>query len=301
MAGNLDQVVESTGPERLATGFEFTEGPLWHRDGFWLFGDLPNARIHRLAPAGQPEVFREDTGRANGLTFDLQGRLIMCEGNNRQVTRMEAGGAVTPIAQHLDGKRLNTPNDVVCHSSGSIYFTNPSSRLTAQEQELGISSVIQIDPNGSLRALTGDLGFPNGLGFSPDESVLYVTITRKDQACIQEKERGEVCRHQLIYAFDVDAGGELSNQRVFADLSSAEEGVPDGMKVDMEGRVYSTGPGGCWVFDSSGNHLGTIELPELPANCAWGGPDNKTMLFTARTSVYAMRMKTPGTRIPGAD
>ena len=301
MAGNLDQIVESAPPERLATGFEFTEGPLWHPDGYWLFGDLPTNRIHRLPPGGQPEVFREDTGRANGLTFDLQGRFIMCEGNNRQVTRMVAGGPVTPIARNLDGKRLNTPNDVVGHSSGSIYFTNPSGRLPAAEQELGFSSVVRIATDGGLKSLTGDLGYPNGLGFSPDESVLYVTITRRDQACIQEKERGEVCRHQLIYAFDVDAQGELSNQRVFADLSSAEEGVPDGMKVDMEGRVYSTGPGGCWVFDSGGNHLGTIELPELPANCAWGGPGNKTMLFTARTSVYTMRMTTPGTRIPRAD
>ena len=303
MAGNLDQVMESGAPELLATGFEFTEGPLWHPDGFWLFGNLPNNRIHRLTPGGQPEVFREDTGRANGLTFDLQGRLIMCEGNNRQVTRMEAGGAVTPIAQHLDGKRLNTPNDVVGHSSGSIYFTNPISRLTAQEQELGFGGGVRIGPGGgpsALTALTGDLGFPNGLGFSPDESVLYVTITRRDQACIQEKERGEVCEHQLIYAFDVAANGDLTNQRVFAGLSSAEEGVPDGMKVDMEGRVYSTGPGGCWVFDSEGNHLGTIVLPELPPNCAWGGPDNKTMLFTARTSVYSMRMKTAGTGIPRA-
>ncbi len=261
MPDNLDQVVESTGPERLVTGFEFTEGPLWHRDGFWLFGDLPNNLIHRLTSGGQPESFREDSGRANGLTFDLQGRLIMCEGNNRQVTRMEAGGAIVPLAQYLDGKRLNTPNDVVGHSSGGIYFTNPSGRLPVQEQELGFSSVVRIGPGGGLTALTGDLGYPNGLGFSPDESVLYVTITRKDQACIQEKERGEVCRHQLIYAFDVDAGGGLANQRVFADLSSAEEGVPDGMKVDIEGRVYSTGPGGCWVFDSAGNHLGTIELP----------------------------------------
>ena len=300
MAGNLDQVLESSATERLATGFEFTEGPLWHREGFWSFGDLPNNRIHRLTPGGQPEVLREDSGRANGTTFDLQGRLIMCEGNNRQVTRMEAGGAVAPIAQHLDGKRLNSPNDVVGHSSGSIYFTNPSGRIPVPEQELGFSSVVRIGPDGGLTSLTGDLGYPNGLGFSPDESVLYVTITRRDQACALEKERGEVCEHQIIYGFDVAASGELSNQRVFATLASAEEGVPDGMKVDMEGRVYSTGPGGCWVFDSAGNHLGTIELPELPANCAWGGPDNKTMLFTARTSVYTMRMKTAGTGIPKA-
>ena len=300
MAGNLDQVVESAGAKRLATGFEFTEGPLWHPGGYWLFGDLPNNRIHTLAPGGQPEVLREDSGRANGLTFDLQGRLIMCEGNNRQVTRMEADGQVTPIAQQLDGKRINSPNDVVGHSSGNIYFTNPGGRIPVEEQELGYSSVVRIEPDGSLRSLTGDLGYPNGLGFSPGEDVLYVTITRADQGCIQEKERGEVCRHQLIYAFDVGSSGELSNQRVFADLSSAEEGVPDGMKVDMEGRVFSTGPGGCWVFDSAGTHLGTIELPELPANCAWGGPDNKTMLFTARTSVYSMRMKTAGTGVPRA-
>ncbi len=132
MAGNLDQILESTTPERLATGFEFTEGPLWHRDGFWLFGDLPNNRIHRLTPGSQPEVFRGDTGRANGTTFDLQGRLIMCEGNNRQVTRMETDGSVTPIAQNLDGKRLNSPNDVVGHSSGCIYFTNPGGRIPAK-------------------------------------------------------------------------------------------------------------------------------------------------------------------------
>jgi gluconolactonase len=300
MADDLDQVVESSEPERLATGFEFTEGPLWHRDGFWTFGDLPNNLIYRLAPGGEPQVFREDTGRANGTTFDLQGRLIMCEGTNRQVTRMDANGVVAPIAQQLDGKRLNTPNDVVGHSSGSIYFTNPSGRLPAPEQELGFSSVVRIGPGGDLSSLTGDLGYPNGLGFSPGEDILYVTITRADQACIQEKERGEVCKHQLIYAFDVGTDGGLSNQRVFAELSSAEEGVPDGMKVDMEGRVYSTGPGGCWVFDPSGNHLGTIKLPELPANCAWGGPDNQTMLFTARTSVYSMRMKTAGTRVPTA-
>jgi len=132
VAGNLDQILESTTPERLATGFEFTEGPLWHRDGFWLFGDLPNNRSHRLTPGGQPEVFRGDTGRANGTTFDLQGRLIMCEGANRQVTRMEADGSVAPIAQNLDGKRLNSPNDVVAHSSRSIYFTNPGGRIPAK-------------------------------------------------------------------------------------------------------------------------------------------------------------------------
>ena len=138
------------------------------------------------------------------------------------------------------------------------------------------------------------------MAFSPDESILYVAITRLDDGCIQEKERGEVCQHQFIRAFDVAADGSLSNNRIFANMFSAEDGVPDGMKVDMEGRVYCTGSEGCWVFDSSGNQLGMIRLPEIPANCAWGGPDNRTMFFTARTSVFTMRMKTPGTPIPKA-
>lgn len=158
-------------------------------------GTCQTNRIHRLTAGGQPEVFREDTGRANGTTFDLKGRLIMCEGANRQVTRIEAGGSVTPIAQNLDGKRLNSPNDVVAHSSGSIYFTNPAGRIPVPQQELGFNSVVRIDPDGSISSLTGELGFPNGLGFSPDESTSYVTITRQDQARMQEKERGEVCVH----------------------------------------------------------------------------------------------------------
>jgi len=127
-----------------------------------------------------------------------------------------------------------------------------------------------------------------------------VAITRRDDECSAEKARGEVCTHQLIRAFDVAADGTLSNNRIFATLASAADGVPDGMKVDVEGRVYCTGPEGCWVFDASGNHLGIIRLPEIPANCAWGGPDHRTMLFTARTSVFTLRMKTSGTRIPRA-
>lgn len=128
--------------------------------------------------------------------------------------------------------------------------------------------------------------------------MLYVAITRRDDACIAEKARGEVCTHQCIRAFDVVPDGTLRNHRIFAKMFSAAEGVPDGMKVDVEGRVYCTGAEGCWVFDASGRHLGIIRLPEIPANCAWGGPDHRTMLFTARTSVYTMRMKTPGTRVP---
>ena len=296
----LEDIIESTEAEQLATGFEFTEGPVWHTDGYWLFVDIRRSLIFRIAPGGAPEVYRENSNGSNGLTFDLQGRLIMCEGDGRRLSRMEPDGTIAPIAERSDGKLLNRPNDVVVRSDGSVYFTNPSGRIEESERELDFAGVHRIAPDGSVTAVTGELRFPNGIAFSPDESVLYVAITRRNDGCIQEKERGEVCTHQLIRAFDVAADGSLSNERVFANMFSAADGVPDGMKVDSEGRVFCTGSEGCWVFDAAGNPLGIIRLPEIPANCAWGGPDHRTMLFTARTSVYSMRMKTPGVRLPRA-
>ena len=300
MATELADLVESPQPERLATGFVFTEGPLWHPEGHWLFVDVRANLIYRLVPGRQPEVIREHSGSSNSLTFDLQGRLLICEGDNRQITRQDADGTYRPMAQRLGGKRLNRPNDIVTRSDGSIYFTDPGGRLSPQERELDFSGVHRIAPDGTLSNVTRETEYPNGLAFSPDERTLYVAITRRDEHCLEEKSRGEVCAHQCIRAFDVAADGTLSHNRIFANMASAADGVPDGMKVDAEGRVYCTGPEGVWVFEPSGRHLGLIRLPEIPANCAWGGPDHRTMLFTARTSIYSMRMKTPGTRIPRA-
>ena len=284
MVENLADIVESTEAEQLATGFVFTEGPLWHPDGHWLFVDIRRSLIFTIAPGGQSEIFRENSGGSNGMTFDLQGRLIMCEGDNRRLTRMEPDGTITPIAERWEGKRLSRPNDVVGRSDGSIYFTNPGLRIDPSEREIDFSGVHRILPDGTVDAVITEFEYPNGLAFSPDEGLLYVANTREAK---------------LIKVYDVQPDGSVTNGRIFADMSSEEpDGVPDGMKVDVEGRVYCTGPGGCWVFDASGNHLGIIRLPEIPANCAWGGPDNRTMLFTARTSVYSMRMKTPGTAIP---
>ena len=281
---DITSIVESPEAERLATGFVFTEGPLWHPEGYLLFVDVRRSLVFRLTPGDEPVVMRDNSGGSNGLTFDPQGRLIVCEGDNRRVTRMEADGAYTPIAERWQGKRLNRPNDVVCRSDGSIYFSNPGGRLDPSERELDFSGVHRIAPDGSVTAVATDLESPNGLAFSPDESILYVSNTRQDM---------------YIKAYDVLPDGSVTNSRIFADMSSDEpDGVPDGMKVDVEGRVYCTGPGGCWVIDPSGSHLGTIRLPEMPSNCAWGLPDNRTMFFTARTSVYRLRMKTPGTRLP---
>ena len=299
MADLLPGIVESGAEaQQLATGFGFTEGPLWHPDGYWLFVDIRASLVHRMAPDGQHSVFRDNSGGSNGLTFDLSGNLVLCEGDNRQLGRRNSDGSYSAIATHIDGKRINRPNDVVSRSDGSLYFTDPNGRLTAEERELDFSGVHRVSMTGSHTVATRDTEYPNGLAFSPDESILYVAITRLDDSCIGQKERGEVCAHQIIRAFDVSADGALSNNRLFATMHSAEDGVPDGMKVDVEGRVYCTGPGGCWVFDSAGNKMGVIRLPEIPANCAWGGDDNRTMLFTARTSVYSLRMTTPGTEIP---
>ena len=251
----LSAVLEGQ-PERLATGFAFTEGPVWHPDGFLYFVDVWSSRLLRWAPGGDVEVARENTGEGAGLTFDLQGRLIMCEGANRRVTRTEHDGTVTVLADRWLGKRLNRPNDVVGRSDGSIYFSDPGGRVPPEERELDFSGVYRLSPDGQLHLATEECEYPNGLAFSLNESILYVAITRLDARCFGEKERHEVCTHQLIRAFDVAADGGLSNKRVFADMSSAEEGVPDGMRLDTEGKIffalaqgehgYSTAPVATW-------------------------------------------------------
>ena len=283
MPDRLDEVLASNDTYLVATGFQFTEGPLWRSDGSLLFVDIRTSTIHRVIPGRQPETFRDNSGGSNGLTFDLSGRLVMCEGDNRRITRMEPDGSITVLADHWDGKRLHRPNDIVCKSDGSLYFTNPNGRIPPEEREIDFSGVHRIASDGSVTAVLGDTQYPNGLAFSPDESRLYVANTRDAMQ---------------INVYDVNADGTVSNGRLFADMSSEEpDGVPDGMKVDAQGRVYCTGPGGCWVFDPDGSHLGIIRLPEIPANCAWGGHENSTMYFTARTSVYSISMKTRGSGI----
>ena len=290
--------------QQLATDFAFTEGPLWHPDGYWLFVDLRREPpvIHRMSPAGgTPDIVREPSGGTNGMTFDLQGRLLMCEGDNRRISRMEPDGTINVVADRWDGKRFHRPNDIVCRSDGSIYITNPSGRVPEEEQEIEWPGTIhRIATDGTVELLAHDVDFPNGIAFSPDESVLYVSNTRKLGERPDQYWDGEVKQNQFIQAYDVAADGSLSNSRVFGSMASAEDGVPDGMKVDAEGRVYCTGSGGVWVFAPNGDHVGIIRVPEIPANCAFGGPDFRTMLFTARTSVYSLRMTTPGAALPRA-
>jgi len=279
MSDALSGILETIKAERLATGFVFTEGPLWHPDGFYYFVDIRRSNLHRLTPGKEPELVRANTGEGNGTTFDLQGRLVICEGGNRRVTRWSAGGPSEILMDRFEGKRLNRPNDVVCKSDGSIYFTDPGLRVPLAERELPSAGVYRIAPDGTT-TLVADCEYPNGLAFSPDERVLYVANTRWTQ---------------YIHALELDGGGKLVRRRIFADMSSDEtDGVPDGMKVDIEGRVFCTGPGGTWVFAPDGTRLGIIRTPEVPANLAFGGPDLRTVFFTARTSVYTLRVKVPG-------
>jgi gluconolactonase len=279
MADKWAGVPDGGKAERLATGFVFTEGPLWHPDGFYYFVDVRTSRLYKLVPGRPVELLREETGGGNGTTFDLEGRLVLCEGDNRRVTRANAAGAMEVLVDRYEGKRLNRPNDVVCRSDGSLYFTDPGLRVPLAERELTYAGVYRVTPDGAVTMIV-DCEYPNGLAFSPDERTLYVANTRWTA---------------YIHAVELDAAGGFLRRRIFADMSSDEpDGVPDGMKVDVEGRVYCTGPGGTWVFAPDGTRLGLIRTPEIPANVAFGGPDLRTLFFTARTSVYSLRVSVPG-------
>src|SRR6201988_1148644 len=268
--------------QRLDTGFTFTEGPLWHPDGFYYFVDVRASKFYRIRPGQAAELLRENTGEGNGTTFDPQGRLVICEGGNRRLTRWPTDGkfaASEVLIDRFKGKRLNRPNDVVCKSDGSIYFTDPGLRVPLAEREVPHAGVYRVSADGAV-GLVADFEYPNGLAFSPDERLLYVANTRWAQ---------------YIHVLELAAAGRVLRRRIFADMSSDEtDGVPDGMKVDVEGRVYCTGPGGTWVFAPDGTRLGIIRTPEVPANLTFGGPDLRTLFFTARPSVYTLRAKVPG-------
>ncbi len=274
----LKTLIESGDPEQLATGFQFTEGPVWQTDGSLLFSDIPANRTYRWSAATGAVVWREPTGNANGLTFDRAGRLLACEHSGRQVSRIEADGSVFTVADQYEGKRLNSPNDVVVKSDGAVYFTDPPYGIESDEKEQPCNGVYRVSPAGAIQLLAADFERPNGLAFSPDESILYIDDSY----------------HRHVRAFDVRADGTLSNSRVIADMDHPQPGSPDGMKIDVEGHLYVTGATGVWVFEPDGTLLGVVVTPERPANCAWGDEDRLSLYITARTSLYRIRVKVPG-------
>ena len=271
--------------EQLATGFMFTEGPLWHpREKFLLFTDMPGNIIRRWTRSEGVTPFRQPSNMANGLTYDREGRLLACEHSTSRVTRTEADGSLTVLATHYDGKELNSPNDIVVARNGAIYFSDPIfGRVeyygVPREPELSFRGVYRIDPkNGSLRLLVDDFDQPNGLCFSLDEKRLFVNDTMRAH----------------VRVFDVTADGGLSGGEVFATTVGDGEGGPDGMKIDSAGNLFSCGPGGVHVFDPEGVSLGVIRMPEPTANFTWGGDDFRALFITASSSLYRTKVTVPG-------
>ncbi len=265
--------------EKLADGFQFTEGPVW-MDGGLLFSDIPADTIYRWEPSSGVSVFRRPSRNSNGLTLDAQGRLVCCEHGSRSVTRTEKDGSITTLASRYLGKPLNSPNDADHFLDGTLYFTDPPYGIRPEEQEQRVQGVYRLWPDtGRLELLLKDMDRPNGIAFSPDYRTLYVADSSS---------------RSHIRSFRVTASGKLLDGKIFAELRDRREGIPDGLKVDRLGNVWSTGPGGIWVFDPEGTHLGTILTPEVPANCAWGGRDGKDLYITARTGLYRVRTLTGG-------
>ena len=281
--------------EQVATGFEFTEGPVWNGiEGFLLFSDVSGDVTVRWSEDDGATDWRRPSGHANGLVYDAEHRLVACEHDRSVVTRTELDGSVSVVASHYDGKELNSPNDVCVSSDGAVWFTDPHpSGRTAdwgieRDAELDFRGVFRITPGAAEPALlTAELDFPNGLCLSPDERRLYVNDSWRMQ----------------IRVFDVRPDGTVENNRLLLTEpgpGTFQDGIPDGMKCDELGNLYCTGPGGVWVISPEGEHLGTIGIPEPASNMAFGGPGWSTLYVTATHSVYRVRLRVRSAPLPHA-
>jgi gluconolactonase len=280
--------------EKLADGFSFTEGPVWHtRPAHLMFSDLRSNAIHIWTETDGVSTFMQPVFEgqsdtlsvgSNGLNIDSQGRLILMEHGNRRVSRRERDGSMTVLASHYQGRRLNSPNDSAYRSDGSLYFTDPPYGLAGLEEdlarELTFNGIYRLLPDGQLLLLERNQSRPNGIAFSPDEKTLYVANSDAD--------------NKVWMAYDVLEDGSLGNGRVFFDVNDQTDvGATDGLKVDVDGNLFATGPGGVWIFSPDGKHLGTIKPAEVPANVAWGD-DGSTLYMTARTGLYRIKLSTRG-------
>ena len=281
--------------EKLADGFQFIEGPLWHTDGYLLFSDIPANKIMKYMPGQGVSIYLENCGfvgsddeingqGSNGLTFDLSGNLIICQHGARQVLKADRAGNYIPLARQYGGKRLNSPNDVVVKSDGAIFFTDPpwglAKGMDDPAKELDFQAVFRIK-NGNLTLVDDALKMPNGIALSPDEKYLYVTDSDGN--------------NKLYYRYEIAENGTVIEKKLFFNATELKgEGGPDGIKVDSKGNCYFTGPGGILVISPKGEHLGTLTPPEVPANIGWGGKDGKTLFMTCRTGLYSIELKNTG-------
>ncbi len=260
--------------ERVSAGHRFTEGPVWSRDGYLLFSDVPNNQIIKLIPGEGTSVTRENSNGANGNAFDKEGRLYTCESRTRRVIRFDKKGNVEVLADKWENKRLNAPNDIVVRRDGHVYFTDPAFGNQTDTRELDFYGVFHIALKGELKLVAKPAGRPNGIALSPNGRILYVANSDD----------------RSISAYDLDRNGEPSNERI---LIKGIEGVPDGIRVDEKGNLYVTAKGVA-VYSALGKLIHTLDLAETPANCAFGDPDLQTLYITARTSVYRVRLNVKG-------
>jgi gluconolactonase len=273
----LNPLVRRGDVEKVSGGFTFTEGPVWLASrGVLLFSDVPADTINQLQPPATITVFRRPTGRSNGLGLDPQGRLVASEGDNRRVSRTLADGTVVTVADRWQGKRLNSPNDNITRSDGTIYFTDPPYGLPpGQPRELDFQGVFRVDPAGTLHLESAEFNRPNGVALSPDGKTLYIDDTADG----------------LVRKFPIRPDGSLGASATFVPSTG---GGGDGMAVDDAGNVYVATDGGVKVYRPGGAPWGTIPVPEVPSNCAFGGADRKTLYITAKTSLYRVVLHIPG-------
>lgn len=272
-------VDEDADPEIITEGYEFTEGPLWHESGYLLFSDIPANTVYKWTPGEGAEMYLKPSGHSNGLAYDREGNLLLAQ-HDGLVSRLSKSKKLTVVVDNYNGKRLNSPNDLAIKSDGSIYFTDPPFGVSDEDKELDFSGVYRYSEDNGLQLLIDDFDLPNGIVFSPDESRLYVNDSQ----------------HGHIRVFDVKEDGSLANGKIFAEMQSDAEGAADGMKVDTEGNLYSTGPGGLWIFSPEGELLRQVETPDRVTNLAWGGSDGANLYLTAPNAVYKLETNKKGMR-----
>lgn len=302
----LDQLIApGTQMEKLAEGFDWSEGPVWFRkDKFLAFSDVPRNVVHKWVPGQntvtdfvKPSGYTGATPRggepgSNGLTLDHEGNLVLCEHGDRRVARRNPDGSKTTLADRYDGKRFNSPNDLCFDRNGNLFFTDPPYGLEGKNQdpkkELDFNGVYRLGKDGKLTLLTKNLSYPNGIALSPDEKHLYVAISDPQRA--------------VIMRYDLRPDGTIANEKVFFDanglLKAGGKGLPDGLKVDVKGNLFATGPGGVLVVSPDGKHLGTLNTGEATANCGWGGDDGSVLYITADMYLCRIQTRTKG-KLPG--
>lgn len=268
------KTMQDAKPEIVTGDYQFTEGPYWHSDGYLLFSDIPANTIYQWKPGmKKAKVFLKPSGHSNGITADNNGNLIIAQ-HDGKISRLMPDKTMKTIAASYQGKRLNSPNDVAVRSDGSIYFTDPPYGVSKEDRELDFSGVYRIKPDGTVVLLYKEFSRPNGIVFSPDERTLYINDSATGR----------------ILAFDVKTDGSLGQPNIFAEVGEPQKGAADGMTVDKQGNLYSTGPGGAlYIFDKKGTLLNKISFGEQITNAGWGGPENKTLFVTGADNVYRLK------------